>query len=66
MAIGKRLQPEMNSSAAGTEVTKHAKGRVRKHGGGNKWGSSRVWKLEIYRMQQDGLVNVIRPSGFAK
>ena len=33
--------------------------------GGDKWGSSRARRVEIYRKQQDRFVNVIRLSGFA-
>ena len=33
--------------------------------GGDKWGSSRARRGEIYRKQKDSFVNVIRLSGFA-
>lgn len=46
------------------EVIGHFKGRMRKYGGSIS-RSSRGRTAEIYRKQKEGLVNVIRPSGFA-
>ena len=58
-------------NATSIEVTGHVNRRIRDYGGGgggeggDKWGSSRARRVEIYRMQKDRVVNVIRLSGFA-